>query len=73
MLIANFSFLCSGVSGLAENIPQTILKKLDSPIQNEEIGGMPSLSLNFNVNVLLHLSLKEVLLILLVGFSFYFP
>jgi len=73
MLIANFSFLCSGVSGLTENIPQTILKKLDSPIQNEEIGGMPSLSLNFNVNVLLHLSLNEVLLILLVGFSFYFP
>ncbi|KAH8484284.1 hypothetical protein H0E87_028654 [Populus deltoides] len=28
-----------GVSGLTENIPQTILKKLDSPIQNEEIGG----------------------------------
>jgi hypothetical protein len=44
MLIANFFFLCSGVSGLTENIPQTILKKLDSPIQNEEIGGMPSLS-----------------------------
>jgi hypothetical protein len=44
MLIANFFFLCSGVSGLTENIRQTILKKLDSPIQNEEIGGMPSLS-----------------------------
>ncbi|KAL9343043.1 hypothetical protein Peur_063474 [Populus x canadensis] len=28
-----------GVSGLTENIPQTILKQLDSPIQNEEIGG----------------------------------
>ncbi|KAH8484286.1 hypothetical protein H0E87_028656 [Populus deltoides] len=27
-----------GVSGLTENIRQTILKQLDSPIQNEEIG-----------------------------------